>query len=41
LTVRGASPIPGDESNVLSFAEPRDGGILINQIALLGETASC
>ena len=41
LDVQGASPIPGDESNIASFAEPRDGGVLITQVALLGETETC
>jgi hypothetical protein len=41
LDVRGASPIPGDQSTITSFGEPRDGGVLISQVALLGESESC
>jgi hypothetical protein len=41
LSVRGASPISGDLSNGVSFAEPRDGGVLVHQIALYGATANC
>jgi hypothetical protein len=41
LTVHDVSPIPGDLSNLDTFGEPRDGGILVHQVAVYGETPNC
>ena len=41
IDVRGASAIPGDQKNLVTFATPRQGGVQFQQIAEADEISSC